>query len=157
MFIFRFIYRLICGISTEHKERLLQGFNIGLPSSSFDLFVTEGSRTPKVLNKKKAIRIVDGDKEWQQYNMIRYVIFYDGIFWECNPVGNYWQSMNGTTFKNEGERFFRPMFPGRVTPNLFMIFAPSLNKYRTKLGKNNDAKLHQYNKKLNIEKLINKI
>lgn len=155
MFILRYLYRLIFAIKASDKEKLLSGFNIGVPVKSIDLYIVEGTRTSRTLNYKKGVKVTKKDLEWQQYVLIRYIIFYDGIFWECNPVGNYYTP--STYHNNNGERVFKPMFLQRVTYIPSWLFTPSLNDYREKLRKNNELKLHQYCKKNNIEKLINKI
>lgn len=155
MFILRFLYRLIFAIKTSDKEQILSGFNIGVPLNSIDLYVVEGTRTSRVLNYKKGVKVTKKDLEWQQYTLIRYIIFYDGIFWICNPVGNFFSP--NTYRNNNGERVFKPMFLQQVTYIPSWLFTPSLKDYREKLRKNNELKLHQYCKKNNIEKLINKI
>lgn len=155
MFILRYLYRLIFAIKTSDKEKLLSGFNIGVPVNSIDLYVVEGTRTSRALNYKKGIKATKKDLKWQQYVLIRYIIFYDGIFWICNPVGNYYTPSGYRN--NNGERVFKPMFLQQVTYIPSWLFTPSLKDYRKKLRKNNELKLHQYCKKNNIEKLINKI
>ena len=158
MFILRFLYRLIFAIKTSDKEQILSGFNIGVPLNSIDLYVVEGTRTSIALNYKKGVKVTKKDLEWQQYTLIRYIIFYDGIFWICNPVGNFYNFHSNKPYnRNNGERVFKPMFLQQVTYIPSWLFTPSLKDYREKLRKNNELKLHQYCKKNNIEKLINKI